>query len=80
MYLKLTNIAHEVIDEYKLMDITPNGYVYIEIRKGMYGLPQAGLIVQGLLEKGLPKINTIMTILYLAIGTMNGALFNSLLL
>ena len=52
--LKLTDIPQEVIDEYKLMEkVTPDGYVYVEIRKGMYGLPQAGLIAQELLEKRL---------------------------
>ncbi len=27
--------------------------IYVEIQKGMYGLPQAGSLVQELLEKGL---------------------------
>ena len=30
-----------------------DGYVYIEIRRGMYGLPQLGLLAQQLLEKRL---------------------------
>ena len=35
----------EIIDKYKLRDkVTPNGFVYIIATKGMYGLPQAGLI------------------------------------
>ena len=33
----------------------PDGFVYIEVRKGMYGLPQAGLLAQQLLEKCLKK-------------------------
>ena len=33
----------------------PNGYVYIKVRKGMYGLPQSGLLAQELLEKRLAK-------------------------
>jgi len=37
-----------------LLDVaTPDGYVYCEIRKGMYGLPQAGIIAQELLAKRL---------------------------
>ena len=32
---------------------TPDGYVYIKVRKGMYGLPITGLIAQELLEKRL---------------------------
>ena len=31
--------------------MTKDGYVYVEIRRGMYGLPHAGLIAQQLLEK-----------------------------
>ncbi|KAL7523922.1 hypothetical protein ACHAXR_000362 [Thalassiosira sp. AJA248-18] len=34
---------------------TADGHVYVEIRRGMYGLPQAGLIAQELLEKRLNK-------------------------
>ena len=33
----------------------PFGYVYVEVRKGMYGLPQAGNLAQELLEKRLAK-------------------------
>ena len=51
MRLKLTDIPEEIIVEYKLREIsTSDGYVYIEIQKGMYGLPQAGIIAQQLLE------------------------------
>ena len=34
---------------------TRDGYVYVDIKKGMYGLPQVGLIEQQLLEKRLNK-------------------------
>ena len=51
MKLKLTDIPQEVIDKYKLEDkVTPYGFDYVEICKGMYGLPQGGLIAQQLLE------------------------------
>jgi hypothetical protein len=47
MRLKLTDIPEEIIIEYNLREIaTEDGYVYCEIRKGMYGLPQAGIIAQ----------------------------------
>ncbi len=47
MNLKLTDIPQEVINEYNLAPkATKEGYVYIEVRKGMYGLPQAGLLAQ----------------------------------
>jgi hypothetical protein len=35
--------SDEIIEHYKLCGIvTPDGWVYMEIRKGMYGLKQAG--------------------------------------
>ncbi len=34
---------------------TSDDFVYIKIQKGMYGLPQAGILVQELLEKRLNK-------------------------
>ena len=54
MKLKLTDIPGEVIDHYNLRELaTPEGYVYCEVTKGMYGLPQAGIIAQELLEQRL---------------------------
>ncbi|KAL7481488.1 hypothetical protein ACHAW6_008828, partial [Cyclotella cf. meneghiniana] len=52
--LKLNNLPEDVIAYYTLQEkATLEGFVYVEIRKGMYGLPQAGLLVQELLEKRL---------------------------
>ena len=54
--LKLTNLPEDVIKEYGLKDKeTKDGYVYVEIRKGMYGLPQAGLLAKELLKQRLGK-------------------------
>ena len=56
MRLKLADMPGDVIEHYKLRDVaTPDGYVYCEIRKGMYGLPQAGIIAQELLAKRLKE-------------------------
>jgi hypothetical protein len=44
-------IAHHKLDEIA----TPDEYIYCEIQKGMYGLPQAGIIAQQLLEERLEK-------------------------
>jgi len=50
--LKLTDVLEEVIEEYNLREkATEEGFVYVEVRKGMYGLPQAGLLAQQLLEE-----------------------------
>jgi hypothetical protein len=35
--------------------VTQDGYIYCEITQGMYGLPQAGIIAQELLEKRLAE-------------------------
>ena len=41
--LKLNTLPNEIIREYKVANIaTPDGAVYVEVRKGMYGLPQSG--------------------------------------
>ena len=54
--LKLDDTPAEVQEEYNLQEkVTVDGHIYIEICKGMYGLPQAGLIAQQLLEKRLNR-------------------------
>ena len=36
--IKIDDIPEEIIVEYKLLDkVTTDGYVYVEIQKGMYG-------------------------------------------
>ena len=56
MRLKITDIPEEIIEHYKLREfVTENGYVYCEVTRGMYGLPQAGIIAQELLEKRLSE-------------------------
>jgi hypothetical protein len=54
MQLKLSDMPEDVIAHYHLLNImTPNGYFYCKICQGMYGLLQAGIIAQELLEKRL---------------------------
>ena len=56
MHLKLGIISDEIIAHYNLRDLVDeDGWVYIEIRKGMYDLPQAGILTNQLLEKCLAK-------------------------
>ena len=56
IWIKLADIPQEVIDEYKLWDkATPDGSIHIVANKGMYGLPQAGLLANELLKKRLNK-------------------------
>eukprot|EP00804_Cyclotella_cryptica_P012915 CCRYP_002273-RA/>CCRYP_002273-RA protein AED:0.38 eAED:0.38 QI:0/0/0/1/0/0/3/0/465 len=54
MRLKLADIPVEFIILYNLRNLaTPDGNVYVRVQKGMYGLPQAGIIAQQLLESRL---------------------------
>jgi hypothetical protein len=55
MRLKTTDIPEEIMTEYGLHELANNGYVYCEIQKGMYSLPQSGIIAQELLEKRLAR-------------------------
>ena len=52
--LKLSDVPEEIINEYNLREKeTADGHVYVKVRRGMYGLPQAGLIAQEELEERL---------------------------
>ena len=51
--LNLSALPTEIIHKYKLLSIAYDGSVYVEVRKGMYGLPQAGKLVNELLETRL---------------------------
>ena len=56
--MRLSDIPDEVVQEYKLHEsgkAMADGFVYVEVRKGMYGLPQAGILAQQLLERRLNK-------------------------
>ena len=51
----MEDIPENVIENYELKSKEEDGQVYVEIRKGMYGLPQVGILAQKLLEKRLKK-------------------------
>ncbi len=54
--IKLSDIPEEIIVKYKLHNLeNADGSVYIEANRGMYGLPQLGLIANELLEKQLNR-------------------------
>ena len=55
MKMKLDLIPQEFRNEYNLDAKAKNGYVFMEIQKGMYGLPQAGILANKLLKKRLAK-------------------------
>ena len=51
MRLPIKIIPQEIIDKYDLEKKVEDGWVYVKILKGMYGLPQAGLLANNLLSK-----------------------------
>ena len=56
--IKLSDTPAKIMRLYKLKEKgTTYGSVYTDTRKGMYGLPQAGLNAKKLLEKQLAKTN-----------------------
>jgi hypothetical protein len=55
MMIPVSLIPKAIFDQYKLGPLVHNGHVYVEIRKGMYGLPQAGKIANDALVPYLPS-------------------------
>ena len=52
MRMKIKDLPEEFVTMYNLTDkATSDGFVYIKIQKGMYGLPQVGILAQELLEQ-----------------------------
>jgi hypothetical protein len=53
MKMLLSRFPEEIVQKYNLNALAVSGWVYIEIRKGMYGLKQAGLLDNQLLHTRL---------------------------
>ena len=53
--IKVTDIPKEFVDEYDLTNHIHNDWVYFEIVRGCYGLPQSGKLVNDLLRTRLNK-------------------------
>jgi hypothetical protein len=54
--MKLDLFPEDIIEEYGLRNLVDDrGFVHCEVRRGMYGLPQAGLLAQQQLIKRLNK-------------------------
>jgi hypothetical protein len=51
--IPVSMVPDEIMEEYNLYEMAHNGYLYVELRTGMYGLPQAGLITNLLRAKRL---------------------------
>ena len=55
MKLALACIQDEIIEKYSLRSLSSDGWVYLDIRKGMPGLNQAGRIANDRLKAHLAK-------------------------
>jgi hypothetical protein len=53
MKMLLSRFPEEIIQKYNLNALAFDGWVYIETRKGMYGLKQAGHLANQLLQTRL---------------------------
>ena len=53
MRMSINLIPQALIDAYNLQPKIKNGYVYMRIVRGLYGLPQAGILANKLLRKHL---------------------------
>jgi hypothetical protein len=53
MKMLLSRFLEEIVQKYNLNALAVDGWVYIEIRKGMYGLKHAGLLANQLLQTRL---------------------------
>ena len=79
--MKLDLFPTNIINEYNLRDIVdPDGDVFCEVKRGMYGLPQAGIIAQELLTSAYSSLDIASAPLRQATGAMTGAPSVSLLL
>jgi hypothetical protein len=55
MVINLASLPQETIEKYDLNELAQDRKVYIKIQKGMYGLPQAGILANDLLQRNLAK-------------------------
>ena len=53
MKLALTCIPNEIIDQYSLCTLSSDGWVYLDIRKGILGFKQSGRIANGRIKSHL---------------------------
>ena len=61
MKIKYDTIPEEIKEKHNLAALQHNGYTYMEIQKGMYGLKQSGVLANKHLEKLLEKDGYIKT-------------------
>ena len=53
--IKFSDIPQEFIEEYNLSEASQNGWIYFDILRGCYGLPQSGQLANDLLNTRFDK-------------------------
>ena len=53
--IRIEDIPEEFIKEYNFLPMVHNGWIYFEIVRGCYGLPQSGMLANNLLHTRLNK-------------------------
>ena len=61
MKVKLDMISKEIVEQYNLKEIFADGRIHIKIRKGIYGIPQVGIVANNKLKKHLAKYGYYLT-------------------
>jgi hypothetical protein len=57
MRIHITDIPDKIMNHYNLHELADEGWVYVKIQKGMYGLPQAGILANKLLMERLHPVS-----------------------
>ena len=70
-------IHYHFIDQYNLKEKTQNGYIYMEIIKGIYSLPQAGILANKLFKKLLKNMGIMRSNTHQVSGSMSPIPYNS---
>ena len=55
MQIPVNVVPPEFMELYNLYPRVKNGYIYMEIQMGMYGLPQSGILANKLLKERLAE-------------------------
>ena len=56
MRIPITLFPQHIIDQYNLRPNVKSGHVHLEIQKGIYGLPQAGILANKQLREKLEPV------------------------
>ena len=75
--IKFLDIPQELIEEYDPRKASQNGWIYFEILRRCYGLPQSGRLDNDLLRTILRRQDIMKPPQHLASGATSGVLFNS---